>query len=217
MKNLPIGLQTLPTLREKNGVYVDKTQMIHRLITNGVYYFLSRPRRFGKSLLISTMSELFSGNKALFEGTWIYDNWDWSKKSPVIHFSFDNMPYKGLGLDAAILKEIRKWAKEYKVRVETQDVKAAFNDLLEKVSKKHGKIALLIDEYDKPITDFLEFTPYEQAKVNQGIMREFYGVLKSAEPYLKFFFVTGVSKFSRVSMFSELNNLKTPVTKKNLR
>lgn len=208
MKNLPIGLQTLPKLREKNCVYVDKTQMVHSLVTRGVYYFLSRPRRFGKSLLISTMRELFLGNKAVFEGTWIENNWDWSKKNPVIHFSFDKMDYKDLGLDVVLIQEIKSYAVKYKVKLVNTSVKSLFTELLEKVEKKHGKIALLIDEYDKPITDFLEFPPYEQAKKNQVIMRQFYSVLKSAEPHLEFFFVTGVSKFSQVSMFSELNNLK---------
>jgi len=155
MKNLPIGLQTLPKLREKNCVYVDKTQMIHSLVTRGVYYFLSRPRRFGKSLLISTMKELFLGNKAVFEGTWIENNWDWSKTNPVIHFSFDRMSYEALGLNVAIIQEIRAWAKEHRVRLTGQDVKSLFKELIEKISKKHGKVVILIDEYDKPIIDYL--------------------------------------------------------------
>lgn len=208
MKNLPIGLQTLPKLREKNCVYVDKTRMVHDLVEKGIYYFLSRPRRFGKSLLISTFKELFLGNKELFEGTWIYDNWDWSKTNPVIHFSFDKMGYNALGLDAAIMSELKDMASAFGIELEKPNLKGQFTELLEKVSKKHGQVVLLIDEYDKPIIDYLEFPPYEQAKVNQKIMREFYSVLKSAEPYLRFFFVTGVSKFSKVSMFSELNNLK---------
>ncbi len=208
MKNLPIGLQTLPKLREKNCVYVDKTQMVHRLITKGVYYFLSRPRRFGKSLLVSTFKELFEGNKELFKETWIYDNWDWSKTSPVIQFSFDKMDYKGLGLDGAISGELSKWAEYYGITFSQDRFKSQFRELLEKVYEKHGQIALLIDEYDKPIIDFLEQEPLAQAKINQAIMREFYSILKSSEPYLCFFFVTGVSKFSQVSMFSELNNLK---------
>ena len=208
MKNLPIGLQTLPKLREKNCVYVDKTRMVHDLVQKGIYYFLSRPRRFGKSLLISTFKELFLGSKELFEGTWIYDNWDWSKTNPVIHFSFDKMGYNALGLDVAIMSELKDMASAFGVALEKPNLKGQFTELLEKVSKKHGQVVLLIDEYDKPIIDYLEFPPYEQAKVNQKIMREFYSVLKSAEPYLRFFFVTGVSKFSKVSMFSELNNLK---------
>jgi hypothetical protein len=209
MKNLSIGLQTLPKLREYNCVYVDKTQMVHRLITKGVYYFLSRPRRFGKSLLISTFKELFLGNKELFKDTWIYDNWDWSKTNPVLHFSFDKMDYRGLGLDRAISSELTGFAKIYGITLSSDHhLKTQFRELLEGIAAKHGQVVLLIDEYDKPIIDFLEQEPLSQAKVNQGIMREFYSVLKSSEPYLRFFFVTGVSKFSQVSMFSELNNLK---------
>jgi hypothetical protein len=208
MKNLPIGLQTLPKLREKNCVYVDKTQMVHSLVNKGVYYFLSRPRRFGKSLLVSTFKELFLGHKELFQDTWIYANWDWSKTNPVLHFSFDTISFRALGLEEALKSEINKLAGNYQIALVEKDLKGQFRELLEKLSQKHGQIALLIDEYDKPIIDFLEQEPFSQAKVNQGIMREFYSVLKSAEPYLRFFFVTGVSKFSQVSMFSELNNLK---------
>jgi hypothetical protein len=208
MKNLPIGLQTLQGIRDLDGVYVDKTQMVHRIVTKGKYYFLSRPRRFGKSLLISTFKELFLGNKELFKGTWIYDNWDWSKTSPVLHFSFDKIGFRELGLDVVLKSEIEEMAKFYQIQLVKTDLKGQFRELLEGVAAKHGQVALLIDEYDKPIIDFLEQEPFSQAKVNQGIMREFYSVLKSAEPYLRFFFVTGVSKFSQVSMFSELNNLK---------
>ena len=102
MKNLPIGLQTLESIRELNCVYVDKTQMIHRLVTKGKYSFLSRPRRFGKSLLVSTMKALFWGKKELFQETWIYDNWDWSKTNPVIHFSFDGLDYQFVTGESAL-------------------------------------------------------------------------------------------------------------------
>ena len=132
MKNLPIGLQTLPKLREKDCVYVDKTQMIHNLVKQGVYYFLSRPRRFGKSLLISTMKELFLGNKHLFQDTWIENNWDWSKTNPVIHFSFDKMSYQALGLEGAMIQEIKKFAASYKVNLVNKDVKSLFNELRSK-------------------------------------------------------------------------------------
>ncbi len=208
MKNLPIGLQTMPKLREKNAVYVDKTQMVNSLIDKGVYYFLSRPRRFGKSLLISTFKELFLGNKELFKDTWIYDKWDWSKTNPVLQFSFDKMGFRELGLDVVLKLEINKMAKSYQISLIETDLKGQFRELLECVAAKHGQVVLLIDEYDKPIIDFLEQEPFAQATINQGIMREFYSVLKSSEPYLRFFFVTGVSKFAQVSMFSELNNLR---------
>jgi hypothetical protein len=207
MKNLPIGIQTLVQIRAKNCIYVDKTRLVHQLATTGTYYFFSRPRRFGKSLLISTLKELYLGNKALFEGLWIENNWDWSKTNPVLHFSFDEMDYKKLGLETVITDELAKWAKHYKVRLTNTSVKSQFKELLEKVSKKHGKVALLIDEYDKPIIDFLEKEDVETGKFNRDILREFYGVLKNSDELLEIVFITGISKFAKVSLFSHLNNL----------
>ena len=207
MKNLPIGIQTLVQIRAKNCIYVDKTQFVHQLATTGTYYFFSRPRRFGKSLLISTLKELYLGNKPLFEGLWIENNWDWSKTNPVLHFSFDEMGYKQVGLETAINKELNRWAKHHKVRLIETTYKLKFKELLEKVSKKHGKISLLIDEYDKPIIDFLEKHEVEQAKFNRDILREFYGVLKNSDTLLEIVFITGISKFAKVSLFSHLNNL----------
>jgi Predicted AAA-ATPase len=208
MKNLPIGVQTLSKIREKNCVYVDKTRLVHQLATTGSYYFLARPRRFGKSLLISTLKELYLGNKTLFDGLWIENNWDWSKKYPVLHFSFDEMDYKKLGLEKVIADELLKWAKHYKVRLTNTSVKSQFKELIEKVSKKHGKVALLIDEYDKPIIDYLEKHEVDQAKFNRDILREFYGVLKNSDELLEIVFITGISKFAKISLFSHLNNLK---------
>ena len=207
MKNLPIGIQTLSEIRARNCVYVDKTQLVHQVATTGKYYFLSRPRRFGKSLLISTLKELYLGNKAAFEGLWIENNWNWSTKNPVLHFSFDKMSYKQLGLEGAIVQELKKWSKHYKIRLSTNDYKSQFEELLEKVSKKYGKVALLIDEYDKPIIDFLEQQELDQAKFNRDILREFYGVLKNSDELLELVFITGISKFAKVSLFSHLNNL----------
>jgi hypothetical protein len=208
MKNLPIGVQTLPKMREKNCVYVDKTQLVHQLVTTGSYYFFSRPRRFGKSLLISTLKELYLGNKAVFEGLWIENNWDWSKTNPVLHFSFDELDYKLLGLDTVIANELTRWAKHYKIRLTSVGIKSRFKELIEKVSKKYGKIALLVDEYDKPIIDFLEKSDIETGKANRDVLREFYGVLKNADESLELVFITGISKFAKVSLFSHLNNLK---------
>ena len=207
MKNLPIGIQTLVQIRAKNCIYVDKTQLVHQLVTTGTYYFFSRPRRFGKSLLISTLKELYLGNKAVFEGLWIENNWDWSKKNPVVHFSFDEMDYKKLGLETVILNELEKLAKHHKVRLVNQSVKSQFKELIEKVSKKHGKVVLLIDEYDKPIIDFLEKEDIETGKTNRDVLREFYGVVKNSDELLEFVFITGISKFAKVSLFSHLNNL----------
>ena len=106
MKNLPIGIQHLPKMMERNGIYVDKTELVHQLVTQGTAYFLSRPRRFGKSLLVSTLKELFEGNKILFKGLWIENNWDWSQTNPVIHISFAPLDYQDMTLKEAILLEL---------------------------------------------------------------------------------------------------------------
>lgn len=207
MKNLPIGIQTLSVIRANNCVYVDKTRLVHQLVTTGKYYFFSRPRRFGKSLLVSTIKELYLGNKALFEGLWIENNWDWSETNPVLHFSFDEMGYKQVGLETAIVKEITKWAKHYNISLSETTYKLQFKELLEQLASAHGKVVLLVDEYDKPIIDFLEKHELEQAKLNRDVLREFYGVLKNSDTLLELVFITGISKFSKVSLFSHLNNL----------
>lgn len=207
MKNLPIGIQTLVEIREKNGIYVDKTELVHQLVTTGKYYFLSRPRRFGKSLLISTLKELFLGNKTLFEGLWIYDKWDWSKTNPVLHFSFDTFSYDELGLLESLKSELRDHAEAFDITLVKTDLKGIFKELLQKLSKKHGKVVLLIDEYDKPIIDYLETSKIEQGKINRDVLREFYSILKSSGELLELVFITGISKFARMSIFSHLNNL----------
>jgi Predicted AAA-ATPase/PD-(D/E)XK nuclease superfamily len=208
MKNLPIGIQTLPKMREKNCVYVDKTQLVHQLVTTGTYYFLSRPRRFGKSLLVSTLKELYQGNKAVFEGLWIENNWDWSKTNPVLHFSFDTIGYGEIGLIEALKIQLRQKAENFDIELKSLDLKGLFTELLEKLAKKHGQVVLLVDEYDKPIIDFLETDTIETGKTNRDILRDFYGVLKNADSHLEFVFITGISKFSKVSIFSHLNNLR---------
>jgi hypothetical protein len=208
MKNLPIGIQTLTEIRNRNCVYVDKTQLVHQLVTTGKYYFFARPRRFGKSLLISTLKELFLGNKAIFEGLWIENKWDWTKKNPVLHFSFDAMSYTQLGLKDAIIQELKLLSNHYEIELTATDYKTQFKELISKASKKYGKVVVLIDEYDKPIIDFLEKETIEQAKVNRDILREFYSVLKNADADLELVFITGISKFSKVSIFSLLNNLE---------
>jgi hypothetical protein len=208
MKNLPIGIQTLTEIRNRNCVYVDKTQLVHQLVTTGKYYFFARPRRFGKSLLISTLKELFLGNKAVFEGLWIEKKWDWTKKNPVLHFSFDAMSYTQLGLNVAINREIDFCASIYDITLTETTYKSKFRELIRKLSSQHGNVVVLIDEYDKPIIDFLETETIEQAKTNRDVLREFYSVLKNADEDLELVFITGISKFSKVSIFSHLNNLK---------
>ena len=207
MKNLPIGIQSLVELRNLNGIYVDKTELIHNLVTTGKYYFFSRPRRFGKSLLISTLKELFKGNKTLFEDLWIEPHWDWTQSSPIIHISFDAVGYKNQSLAQALTFELKECAEQYGIELEADAFDAQFRELLKALSAKHGRIVLLIDEYDKPIIDYLEKSKIEQAKINRDTLHDFYSVLKSADEQLRFVFITGISKFSKVSLFSHLNNL----------
>jgi Predicted AAA-ATPase/PD-(D/E)XK nuclease superfamily len=207
MKNLSIGIQSLSEIRAMNCIYVDKTQQVHQLVTTGKYYFLSRPRRFGKSLLISTFKELFLGNKTLFEALWIVDKWDWTLKNPVIHFSFDEIDYQGLGLSAAICQELDDCAEQYGITLVSHTLKSKFKELIRALSKAQGKVVLLIDEYDKPIIDYLEDNTLEIAKAHRLILRDFYAIIKGADEHLRFVFITGITKFAQVSIFSHLNNL----------
>ncbi len=206
MKNLPLGIQTFRKIIEENRLYVDKTKDIYHLLTQGgQYYFLSRPRRFGKSLLISTLKEIFSGNKELFKGLWIYDKVDW-QAFPVITLDLMKISYDTPEILKESLKEfIYELAEQRGLTLsKNKDYKQAFLELVEK-SSAAGKVVILIDEYDKPIIDFVE--NQEIALQNRDILKSFYSTLKSLDEHLKFVFITGVSKFSKVSIFSDLNNL----------
>ncbi len=204
MKNLPIGIQEFEKLRTQNCIYVDKTELLYKLVTTGYTYFLSRPRRFGKSLTVSTLKELFKGNKVLFENTWIYDKWNWTETFPVIKISFSNIDHQTLGLRDAINRELDALGNEFNIKLDESTIALKFKELIMKLSKIN-KVAVLIDEYDKPITDYIE--QQDIAVANRDIMRNFYSVLKDADSYIKFLFITGVSKFAKVSIFSELNHL----------
>jgi Predicted AAA-ATPase/PD-(D/E)XK nuclease superfamily len=208
MKILPLGLQSLSSIYEKNAIYVDKTEYVHQLVTTGTYYFLSRPRRFGKSLLVSTLSELFKANKILFEGLWIEDKWDWSQSYPVIHISFASLTYEEDNLAAAIEDELTDIAALSKIVLIKKGFKARFRELIRALHQQNQqKVVILIDEYDKPIIEYLENHTLRQAKKNQKILKSFYSVLKDLDSQIRFLFITGVSKFSKVSIFSDLNQL----------
>ena len=207
MQKLPIGIQDFEKLREGNFIYVDKTKNIYELCSHGGYYFLSRPRRFGKSLLISTMKELFSGNKKLFKNLWIEDKWDWDKTQPIFHIPFASLDYKVNGLDVELQKRCQDIAHTHGIQLKSDSLKNQFQELLKKLSQEKGPVVLLIDEYDKPIIDFLG-NEIKQAKQNQQILKNFYSAIKDSDSYLHMVFITGVSKFSRVSIFSDLNNLE---------
>lgn len=205
MKQLPIGKQDFSTLIKGNYIYVDKTPLIHRLITHGQAYFLSRPRRFGKSLTISTLREIFLGNRELFKGLYIYDKIDW-EPCPVIHIDFSEIDYKRKSLEDATMAWLQKIGDEYNVNLTETTLKSKFNELIKELGKKK-RVAILIDEYDKPIIDYLEKEKIPQAIENRETLKNLYSVLKGNDENIRFLLMTGVSKFSKVSIFSELNHL----------
>jgi hypothetical protein len=206
---LSLSRQSFRDLRKSNCIYVDKTEHIYKLCTEGKMYFLSRPRRFGKSLLLSTLEELFKGSQDLFENTWIYDKWDWTEKNPVLHISFNLVDYEDHGLKEGLRRTLMDFYKKYAlVPSEDSSIKVLFADLIKQIHAQHGEVVILIDEYDKPIIDHLEFNEIDKAKENQKTLALFYGALKDVSEAIRFLFITGVSKFSRVSLFSKLNNLE---------
>ncbi len=205
MKKYPIGIQDFRELIKGGYMYIDKTREIFELIESGKYYFLSRPRRFGKSLLISTLKYLFQGERELFADLWIEDQHDW-QSSPVLHLSFSSIGYKTMGLSAALDAKVDELAASHEIDLERKVYDQKLAELLKKLSLRENKVVLLIDEYDKPLVDYI--TQPEQAEVNRDILKNFFSVIKDADPFLRLFLITGVSKFSKVSLFSDLNHLR---------
>ena len=205
MKKLPIGIQTFSEIVQEDYLYIDKTETIYHLITSGKVYFLSRPRRFGKSLLLSTLEAIFKGKKELFKGLWIYDqSFEW-KEHPIIRIDFSKKHIENLAeLKEFIKLELQDIAEYYHITLVREHYDDIFAELLKKLAQT-GKVVLLVDEYDKPILDHI--TDIETAKEIQETLKSFYTVIKASDEYLKFIFLTGVSKFSKVGVFSGLNNL----------
>ena len=206
-RRLPIGMQTFRTLREQDCYYVDKTAYIERLLDEGTHYFLSRPRRFGKSLFLDTLKELFEGSQALFAGLHIHDRYDWSVHHPVVRLSFGGGSFTEPGLlEANVMEQLGAAERRTGVVSEYRTAAGRFAYLLEALHAQTGqRVAVLVDEYDKPILDALE-TP-EVARANRDYLRGLYGVIKDSDAHVRFTFLTGISKFSKVNLFSQLNNL----------
>jgi hypothetical protein len=203
----PIGLQDFKGIIENGFVYVDKTKFIHQLITSHKYYFLSRPRRFGKSVFLSSLYHLFQGKKELFKGLFIEDKWDF-EEYPIVRISFSAIAYENNRLSEAIEKELNQTAKHYQISLKSSLFKDKFRELIHELFEKYNQqVVVLIDEYDKPLIDYLDKENVQQAIENRTILKSFYSVLKDADPYLKLVFITGVSKFTQVSLFSDLNNI----------
>jgi len=214
-RRLPIGIQDFTKIREEGFCYIDKTACIHRLISgSGQAFFLSRPRRFGKSLLCSTLDAVFEGRRGLFKEIAGYPalavdslEWEW-KKHPVIRLDLNAGVYSNgvETLHSTFIRELRREAKKCDVYLDDEDAITQFANLIESSCKKTGeKAVVLIDEYDKPLLETIDQQPlHEQIRKE---LKGFYGVLKSYDAYLRFVFLTGVTKFSHVSIFSDLNNL----------
>jgi len=208
MKKLPIGISTFEKIIEGNYLYVDKSGIALDLIENGGgYYFLSRPRRFGKSLFLDTLRTIFEAKKELFKGLHIYDKYEFVEY-PVIRISFNDGKFSTQdALEAKIFNILKENQNALEVECqEVEDVSFCFRELIIKAYQKHNqKVVILIDEYDKPILDNIEDS--QVARVMRDELKNFYSVIKGADEFLKFVFITGVSKFSKVSLFSGLNNL----------
>jgi len=211
MKKLPLGIQTFAKLIDQNCVYIDKTREIYNLIEKGSYYFLSRPRRFGKSLLVSTLKELFSGRKELFKDLWICkekNNFAWAKH-PVLHFDFSTISRTTPEiLSAGLAWTMDRLGNDFDIDVKNAPAPSAkLKALVEELAKKYGpgSVVILVDEYDKPILDHLHNK--ELADKQRAILSDFYDAFKGLDQHIKFLFLTGVSKFSKTSIFSGLNNL----------
>ncbi len=200
---LPIGIQDFTKLREENHVYVDKTMYFTDFLQGG-QFFIARPRRFGKSLLLSTIKAIFQGRKDLFQGLWLEDKHDFVPR-PIIRLDFSNINFESKPLDLGIVDWLRINALEYGYEIQSVTARDALRELILELSKS-SRVVVLIDEYDKPLTDFLDNAI--QRLEYQTILRSVYGVLKPLDAHLHLVILTGVSKFGKLSLFSDLNNLE---------
>ena len=206
-RKLPIGIQTFEKIRREGCLYVDKTKFVWDLVSTGVPYFLSRPRRFGKSLLLSTFEAYFEGKKELFEGLAIEkleEKWD---KHPVLHLDLNARKYeRPEDLIAMLNQYLEKWEAKYGDEKKDRAPEERLEYVIQRAYEQTGKgVVVLVDEYDKPLLQ--TFHNEELFEAYRTTLKAFYGVLKSADKYLRFAFLTGVTKFSQVSVFSDLNQL----------
>jgi len=208
MKDLPIGIQTFRKIIDGGYIYADKTRYIYNLLKGTNCYFLSRPRRFGKSLLLDTIAEALSGDKGLFRGLWIYDSDYDFKKYPVIRLDMTQMETGSAdALKESLYDQINEYIEGENFQISTKLLARRFRSLILSLHRKYGeRVAVLVDEYDIPVLDHI--TEIETAEANRTVIKNFFRVLKGLDAHLHFVFFTSVSKFTRTSLFSELNNLQ---------
>ena len=213
VKKLPIGKQEFKGLIEDNCIYVDKTRYLLQLIQSTAPVFLSRPRRFGKSLMLNTFKELFSGNQSLFKDTWAYDHWDFSQVHPVIKLDLSMVNGNNVQeIKLKLLALVNNVAKRLGITLEsTEFPDVALYDLIQQAGQS-TQVVLLIDEYDNPILENLKNPQLGEIK---SLLRSFYKMLKANEEFIRFTFITGISKFTHVGIFSALNHLNDITLKKH--
>lgn len=204
----PIGIETFPELIEENYVYIDKTRFIHSLVSTGKYYFLSRPRRFGKSLLLSTIKSYFEGRRDLFEGLEISRHEHQWESHPVFHLNFVNANTSTIeGLQSILNAHLSRWERVYGEETTASDFAQRFYGVLERAVMATGrKAVVLIDEYDKYLVAAMDCP--ELNDTFRSVLKPLYSTLKAADSYICFGMITGVTRFSRLSIFSDLNNLE---------
>ena len=204
----PIGIQSFEEIRRGGYVYVDKTLLMHRLVSEGKYYFLSRPRRFGKSLLLSTLEAYFLGKKELFEGLAVAENETEWTTYPILHLDLNTEKYETKqSLDKILDSNLKDWEAIYKPDIQGETLSDRFMRVIRQAYKQTGlQVVILVDEYDKPLLQAIGNEPLQNEY--RSTLKAFYGALKTCDRYIKFALLTGVTKFGKVSVFSDLNNLK---------
>ena len=203
----PIGIQDFGEIRRGGYAYVDKTALMYKMVSEGKYYFLSRPRRFGKSLLLSTIESFFSGERELFKGLYVDSvEWDWLQY-PILHMDLNTEKYDSVeALENILERTLQEWEYNYEPRVIEKTIAGRFERIIRTAFEKTGrKAVILVDEYDKPLLQTIGNEPLQTEY--RDTLKAFYGALKSCDRYIKFAFLTGVTKFGKVSVFSDLNNL----------
>ena len=205
LQRLPLSYADFRTIREGNYKYIDKTEYIYNLVEQGGMFFLARPRRFGKSLTLRTIQALYQGSENLFEGLWIHDYWDFTKIHPVFHLSMKSVEFKECDLLTGLTHELDSIAKNEGIVCTQKTMPRRFAEILQALSKR-AKVVVLIDEYDAPIMEFLG-ADTQKARENRDVLRTFYTVLKENDTLLEFVMLTGITKFTKVGVFSGLNNL----------
>lgn len=204
----PIGIQNFERIRREGYVYVDKTALVYKLVSEGSYYFLSRPRRFGKSLLLSTFEAYFQGKRELFEGLVIAEKETEWKEYPILHLDLNTEKYERKeSLDAILSDTLLQWESKYVPDIHGTTLSSRFMHVIRRAYEISGRqVVILVDEYDKPLLQAIGNEDLQSEY--RSTLKAFYGALKSCDRYIKFAFLTGVTKFGRVSVFSDLNNLK---------